>query len=312
MPQNIVTTTSTHVRARMRRLLAPSFNEVSVRAQAPVLERYATLFVDRLKSLRSTHGQDAKGVVVNMLDWLNFYTMDIIGDLAIGESFHCLDSSDYHPWVRTLYNFYKGMILAAAARFFPGAWFLLEKLIPRSILEKQKQHTEFTNTKILQRLEWRGEKGERPDLITPFIKAMETSPEKMSLGEIQSTFAVILVAGSETTATTLLGAVSKLASHPHVQRRLYNTLREKFTEESQITVESTTNIAYLDGVINEALRLCYAIPGGLPRVVPEGGDRYVGRYVPGGVSQPSLPLICKVLMLPIDQTLDPTTRHLPC
>jgi hypothetical protein len=84
------------------------------------------------------------------------------------------------------------MIIAAAARFFPVTKYLLELLIPKNILEKQKAHTDFTNQKILSRLEL---KTDRPDLITLFLKDMETPPEKMSLGEIQSTFAFILTAG---------------------------------------------------------------------------------------------------------------------
>lgn len=174
------------------------------------------------------------------------------------------------------------MILAAAASFFPVSRFLLQHMIPRSIMEKQKQHTDFTNTKILQRLEL---KTNRPDLITPFLKDMETSPDKMSLGEIQSTFAILLVAGSETTSTTLIGVFYKLATHPHTQERLYSTLRSLFHTDGDIGVESTKNIPFLDAVINEALRLCFAVPGGLPRVSPPGGDVFAGHFVPGGVSK---------------------------
>jgi cytochrome P450 len=155
-------------------------------------------------------------------------------------------------------------------------------MIPASILEKQKQHTDFTNKKILQRLELNTS---RPDLITPFLRKMENSPEKMSLGEIQSTFAIILVAGSETTATTLLGTFYKLATHTHVQEKLAVILKARIPTESDITVEATKDIPFLDAVINEALRLCYAVPGGFPRVVPEGGDVYCGKFVPGGVSE---------------------------
>lgn len=280
-PQNIVTTTDIHVRARMRRLLAPSFNEQSLRKQSPVLEHYAELVVERLKLIVDRRPEGQESATLNMLNWINFYTMDIISDLALGESFHCLDSSTYHPWVTTLYNFFKGMIIASAARFFWITSLLVDHMVPRDIAEKQKQHTDFTNAKIAQRLE---SKTERPDLITPFLRDMEKSPEKMSLGEIQSTFALILVAGSEGTATTLLGCLFELASNPDVQEKLYQIVKQKFSVESQITVSSTANIPYLDAVINEALRLCYAVPGGLPRLAPEGGDTYAGHYVPGGVS----------------------------
>ncbi|PVH96121.1 putative RNA polymerase II mediator complex component Srb8 [Periconia macrospinosa] len=279
MPQNIVTTTDINVRARMRRLLAPSFTEKSLREQAPVLDYYANLFMDRVQGIYNDNNKQGKPTVLNFLDWTNFYTMDIIGDLGIGESFHCLEESSYHPWVQTLYNFFKGMVFASAVRFFPITNFLLQHMIPKEILAKQKAHTDFVNEKILQRLDM---STNRPDLITPFLKDMKTAPEKMSLGEIQSTFAVILVAGSETTATTLVGVWYQLVMNPSVQKKLWTDLSRRFKLEEDINVESTKDIPYLDAIINESLRLCYAIPGGLPRVVPEGGDTYVGKYVPGG------------------------------
>ena len=295
MPQNIVTTTDINVRARMRRLLAPSFTEKSLRDQAPVLDNYANKFMERVQDIYEKDHKDGKSTVLNMLDWTNFYTMDIIGDLGMGESFHCLEESQYHPWVLTLFMFFKGMVIAAAARFFPITEFLLEHLIPKNIQEKQKAHTDFVNQKILSRLEL---KTNRPDLITPFLRDMKTSPDKMSLGEIQSTFALILVAGSETTATTLVGVWFQLAKHPDLQDRLWKILRDRFSSESDIEVQATKDIAYLDAVINESLRLCYAIPGGLPRIAPEGGDIYAGQYIPAGVSTTCLNPTFRVVLIP--------------
>ncbi len=283
MPQNIVTTTDTKVRARMRRLFAPSFNETSLRSLAPVLDSYADKFMSRINDLydqhRKTHGPQP--FTLDFLEWTNFYTMDIMGDFALGESFHCLDNNSYHPWVATLFMFFKGMIIASAARFFSVTDFLLHRLTPKDILEKQKQHTEFSNRKILQRLET---KTNRPDLVGPFLKDMQNHPDKMSLGEIQSTFAMILIAGGETPSTTLVGVWYQLATNPDIQARLWSILNKKFPCNDDITVETTKEIPYLDAVINEALRLCYAIPGGFPRVVPEGGDIYAGHFLPAGVS----------------------------
>ncbi|PSN74783.1 cytochrome P450 [Corynespora cassiicola Philippines] len=281
MPQNIVTTTDTHVRARMRRLLAPSFNEKSLRDQETVLEMYADKVMNKFDSIYDAQKAAREPTIVKFLDWMNFYTMEIIADLALGESFYCIEGSDYHPWVKTLFNFFKGMVLAAAASFFPLTRFLLQHIVPKQILKKQKEHTEFTNKKILQRLE---SKPQRPDLVTPFLKDMKKSPDKMSLGEIQSTFAILLVAGSEAATTTLLGVFCKLTTHPKCQENLSELLRSLFQSESDITVQSTKDLPFLEAVTNEALRLCYAIPGGLPRISPEGGDFYTGDFVPGGIS----------------------------
>lgn len=78
-------------KSNLYRLLTPAFNEKSLRNQAPVIEMYADKVIKRLNALYNAEIQNGKTVVVNFLDWCNFYTMDIIGDLALGESFYCID-----------------------------------------------------------------------------------------------------------------------------------------------------------------------------------------------------------------------------
>ena len=220
MPQNIVTTTNIHIRARKRTLLAPSFNEQALRDYALVLNCYASTVIERLESIYNDHIKAGKSATINVLDWVNPCAIGIAGDFSLGEFFHCLDESDYHPYVRTLYNFLKGMIIAAAVRFFPGALFLLERLIAQRIVQKQREHIEFTDSKILQRL---SSKSIRPDQITPFLREMKKGSDEMSLEEIQSTFAILIVAGNEATATTLLRAFYKLATHEDVQNKLFES-----------------------------------------------------------------------------------------
>ena len=282
MPQNIVTTTDPATHARMRKLLSASFSEKSLRVQQPLIESYADLLIKRFRDLATAPEADSRGVSVDMVDWINFFTVDIIGDLAFAESFDCLKSSSYHPWVKTLFNFLQGMVFAAAARFFPSVEWIFTKMIPRSVLESQRKHTQFANERINRRLDTRSN---RPDLFTPFMMD-NTNFENMSRGEIESTFAILIVAGSETTATTLCGIINKLtqSGNKAALDNLTSEIRKSFKAEAEITIEAIKSLPYLNAVISEGLRLCNPVPGGLPRVVPEGGDVYAGHFVPGNVS----------------------------
>lgn len=233
----------------------------------------------RLHSLATKPESWKKGALVNMTDWLNFFTMDVIGDLAFGESFGCLEKGEYHTWVRTLFSYFKGMSLAAAPRYYPTTEFLFQKLIPKSVLDGQRRHTEYANGMINRRLDL---KTNRPDFMTPFMKN-NLNYENMSRDEILSTFNFIIVGGSETTATTLTGIFNHLSRNERILKRLSTEIRSKFEKEKDITITAIQGLPYLEAVINEGLRMCNPIPGGLPRVVPEGGDTYVGVYLPGGV-----------------------------
>ena len=218
--------------------------------------------------------------IVDMTDWVNFFTVDIIGDLAFGESFNCLKESAYHPWVKTLFNFLKGMVFVAATRFYPLLHNVLMWMIPKSVLEAQKNHTRFANERINRRLNI---ETDRADLLAPFIKS-NPNFQNMSLGEIESTFAVIIVAGSETTATSLCGILNLLTQNPVTMQKLVSEIHSAFITEKDITIASTKILIYLEAVINEGLRLCNPVPGGLPRIVPADGETYCVHWLPGNVS----------------------------
>lgn len=277
---NLITTHDVKFHARVRTLMSNSFTEDSLRMQQPLIQHHADLLVSKLRELAVGPDSLVKGVLVNMTDWLNFFTMDVIGDLAFGEPFGCLEHGEYHSWVRTLFSYLKGMSLAAAPRYYPSTEFIFQKLIPKSVLEGQRRHTQYANERINRRLDL---KIDRPDFMTPFMKN-NTNFENMSRDEILSTFNFIIVGGSETTATTLTGIFNHFSRNETILQKLTEEIRSTFEKEEDITIDAVQGLPYLDAVINEGLRMCNPIPGGLPRVVPEGGDTYAGVYLPGGVS----------------------------
>jgi hypothetical protein len=48
-----------------------------------------------------SHGKLLQAMLTTVLQ---FFTFDVMGDLVFGESFGCLDSSDYHPWVKLIFD----------------------------------------------------------------------------------------------------------------------------------------------------------------------------------------------------------------
>ena len=260
--------------------MSNSFTEDSLRNQHPLILQHADMLVAKLRQLAAIARDLNSGALVNLTDWLNFFTMDVIGDLAFGEPFGCLEAGDYHSWVRTLFSYLKGMSIAAAPRFYPTTERLFMKLMPKSVIEGQRQHTQYANQRILRRLEM---KTDRPDFMTPFLRN-NANFEHMSRDEILSTFNFILVGGSETTATVLTGIFNHLCKNERILKRLCTEIRSRYSSEEKITIDSLPDLPYLEAVLNEGLRMCNPVPSGLPRTVPEGGDTYCGIFLPGGVS----------------------------
>lgn len=93
----------------------------------------------------------------------------------------------------------------------------------------------------------------------------------MTEKEIISTFAILLLAGSEATATLLSAATFYLLKNPSVMEKLKSEIWNSFKTEEEITQISANKLKYYLAVLDEALRIHPPTPSGLPRLVPEGG-----------------------------------------
>lgn len=108
----------------------------------------------------------------------------------------------------------------------------------------------------------------------------------MTREEIISTARVLLIAGSETTATLLSGATYYLLTNPEILGKLQAEIRGTFQAENDITLQSLSNsclLPYLEAVLTESLRMYPPVPANLPRITGPGGDVVDGRFVPANV-----------------------------
>jgi cytochrome P450 len=95
---------------------------------------------------------------------------------------------------------------------------------------------------------------------------------------------VLVVAGSETTATTVTAALYFLLTNPDAYQKLTIEVRDAFQSEAEITIAAVNRLEYMLACLNETMRMLPAVPGGLPRVVPYGGRVLNRRLVPQNVS----------------------------
>lgn len=94
---------------------------------------------------------------------------------------------------------------------------------------------------------------------------------------------VLMIAGSDTTSTTLAAAVFYLVRHPRAMARLKNEVRDAFSSVEEIVSGPKLNeLVYLKACLDEALRLAPAVPSILPREVMSGGATVDGVFLPAG------------------------------
>lgn len=267
--------------SRIRRLLVHGFSEKALREQEPLIQSYVDLFMTRL--LQKTAEARLGTATVNIAQWFNFITFDIIGDLSFGESFHCLEKSHYHPWIAILFSHFKALALSTCCRFFPFLGRLMLYTLPKAVKQQRIDHFNMSKEKVHQRIEAQQKQTWRS---TDFMAhVLRHNDEKgMTLSEIESTFNILVVAGSETTATTLAGIMNYLLKDSTVLEPLVHEIRGSFASSSEITSDRVSRLPYLNAVIEEGLRLCQPVPLGSPRKVPPGGATVCGHWLPENVS----------------------------
>ncbi|KAI1864031.1 uncharacterized protein JN550_009051 [Neoarthrinium moseri] len=272
----------------MRRALAPAFAPTALRAHEGVIGGYADLLIQRLRE--ATGGGLGKGATkdvtqaakpVDITAYLNFFTFDVLGVLAFSSDFGCLRTSDYHPWIRLIMSSLKNMatmqVLCHLGLLQGVAWAAKKFKVG---LEAQRIHRELTVSKVKQRLEMdeQMKKEGRADFLGGLIE------HGFGHTTLEANAGLLVIAGSETTATLLSGAVYLLATHADALGKLQSEVRARFSNESEITLSSVNSLTYMLACLNEALRMYPPVAITGPRVTPEGGAVIAGHAVPEGAT----------------------------
>lgn len=272
-PEILTADDATH--SRQRRVLAHAFSDRALREEhQPLIQHNVDLLMHQLR--RSTRDQTAKGKV-DLANWLNLATFDIIGDLTFGEVFGCLEQGDYHPWVKLMAESVHIVTILSAATQFPWFDWVLKTLTSRWMLKAIHEHHALTHEKVNRRL---AKENPRGDFLTQIMKHNGTEKE-LSRDELMSNSMLMIPAGSETASAGIASCIYNVLAKPEARRRLSEEIHLKFKSEDQITFETIAEMEYLDACIDESFRLYPPIAIFNPRVVgaPEGCD-VMGAHVP--------------------------------
>lgn len=168
------------------------------------MHKYVNLLVQRLRE-RVVDNGSTNVLEIDIAPWFHYITFDIFGELGFGESFDCLQHSHYYPWIALLFNSVKAVLFVAATRFYPWLESLLMKCIPLSLQKMQKDHYNQIVDKVQRRLSW---ELQQPDIMSYLIN--DNGKTVLPLDELNATFMILIIAGSETIATILTGTLNYL------------------------------------------------------------------------------------------------------
>ena len=231
----------------------------------------SSLFCDQI----ATFG----GAPVDATAWFKYFAFDAMGELGLGESFHMLEKKD-NRWVPDLLM--EGMADIAQLQPVPWTTPILHR-IP-FIAKGPKNFIRFVEDQVAKRKE-RGAKN--PDILGYLIAAWEKSDKKnIDYQWLRGDSRLVIVGGSDTTASTLTFIFYYLVKYPDEVRKLRKEFQALLAASGKdhLDTKDVAKAVHLNGVIHEALRLNPPIPSGYPRVTPPEGLTIAGRYIPGGTT----------------------------
>uniref|UniRef100_A0A3B3TKQ5 Cytochrome P450, family 2, subfamily N, polypeptide 13 n=1 Tax=Poecilia latipinna TaxID=48699 RepID=A0A3B3TKQ5_9TELE len=132
------------------------------------------------------------------------------------------------------------------------------------------------------------------DYIDTFLIEMENHKDSLGFTEGNLAFCSfdLLVAGTETTATTLLWALLYLTKYPEVQEKVQAEIDRVIGQSRQPSMADRQNLPYTDAVIHEIQRMGNIVPLNGFRVAVK--DTTLGGYfIPKGT--PLMPMLTSVL-----------------
>jgi cytochrome P450 len=254
---------STEQHPVVRKQLSYAFSEKSLRDQEPLMKQYTDLLIQRLRDFAES------GAPTDLVSWFKFTIFDMMGDLSIGKPFNCLRDGKYHSWVSAIYASIKIGPYLRVASTYTTLKRLLPLIVPTHLREARARHEKYIKENTMDRISM-GVMEERRDFLS-YILA-NRGEGGLTDDEVVANSSLLILAGSDSTASALSGIFYHLLKNPTILQRVTDEIRAAFAAEDDISfVTAGTRLSYTYAVIDEGLRLYPPGPTLAPRRTPHGG-----------------------------------------
>lgn len=285
--------------AETRKRFQNLYSMTSLISYEPFVDECTDIFSQRLTEIA------VSGKPINMGHWFQCYAFDVIACITYSRRFGFLDSGeDIDGTIKALDRTMSYSTLVGIYASLHPILFQLTAKLPNSGARGRLNLMDFVQKQIDARKAERKtrdvEKGrassrqqevdaELPeDFLEKIMNANEADPEKVTQYHIFMMGLSNIIAGSDTTAVSLSAILYHLLHNPRTLQKLREEIstaeREGRCGNPEVRFRESQEMAYLQAVIKEALRMHPATGLPLWRVVPAPGVEIAGHYFPGGTN----------------------------
>ncbi|KAL8670626.1 MAG: hypothetical protein Q9168_004837 [Polycauliona sp. 1 TL-2023] len=213
------------------------------------------------------------GEPVNVNRLCYWFSFDVMGQFAFSRSFGMLETQAWHHVIQILRA---GLRMVGPLTPVPWLVRIGFDLPVMSVIRDFQKMEAWCAAQMDERIESHGDQSDVSSyLINWSLQHNRISQDKPIL---YGDAIAIIIAGSDTTAMTIIYICYRLANHPDQLRKLQAELDTLAIIDD---LKALQPLPHLNGIINEVLRLHPAVPTGGLRETPAEGCTIAGRYVPG-------------------------------
>ncbi|KAK5000299.1 hypothetical protein LTR66_000831 [Elasticomyces elasticus] len=275
-----------------RRLLSRPFSRTHlVEHWELVVKAKAELCIAKIKA-------EAKEGKADVFKWWMLLASDIIGHISFGESFHMLEMGEKTKFLRVLEKLTKG-----AGIMVEMPLLRILSFVPITGLQEMFNANQYILESADRAVELAHSASGEANTFARMLADAEKDEGHMDDMDVRIEAMNFIIAGTDTTGSTLTYLVWAVLSRPALQQELeeeVSRLPANYRDSDMLA------LPLLNATIDETLRLYGAAPSSLPRVVPQGGATLSGQFIPEGTT------VCtQAYTLHRDPTIwrDPLTFH---
>lgn len=279
--QNVSNIRNPEAHKRKRKLMNPGFSNVTLAKQEPtIISPLVDKFVDKVES--------TVGTQINMANYFDCVTSDIIGRLSFGQDFGMIDDPVSHPFLHVLPD---ALRMSVIAQCIPEVYrflsFVFRNGPPFLIPQTFRGVADFAGKHMRERAQ-RDKDGtatDRNDIMSIIVDGTAHLKDpylRMDSSEMLGEATTLVTGGGDTVATALTMTMWNLGKHLDVYRDLQTQIRSTFSTYDKINSKAVASeVPLVDAVLNESMRMNPVLPGPMWRRT-DNPIIVDGHAVPGG------------------------------
>ncbi|KAL8383467.1 hypothetical protein RB595_010593 [Gaeumannomyces hyphopodioides] len=274
--------------ARFRKIAAAPYSFSNVRRMEPLLDATIGRWMDKLQTRFAGTGE-----AFDFAPWAVYMAYDIISEVGFGQPFGFIEQErDVGGLIQ---GFHDGLVaFGVMARCWPFTNWVKSTFLGKYLVASPEQDSgigrlmRFRDRLIAERVEAneKGTAGGRVDLLQTFLEARDEEGKPLDLEYVRAEVLLVLMAGADTTGTTVNALVTHLMAHPAAYAKVTAEIdaagRDGKLSATPQHDEVAAHCPYYVACVRETMRLNPAAPNIFPRLAGPGGIELYGKHAPEG------------------------------